>query len=71
MIKLFFTLLFVIAVASSGFCDNPPPPFNPGDPSPIPLDGGVSLLLLAGSGYGLHRIRKARKNKEDEVQDSE
>ncbi len=71
MKKLFFTLLFVIAVASSGFCDNPPPPFNPGDPSPIPIDGGVTLLLLAGSGYGLHRIRKARKNNEEKEQDSE
>lgn len=27
------------------FCDEPPP-FNPGDPSPIPVNGGVSILLF-------------------------
>jgi hypothetical protein len=31
----------------------PPPP-----PNPIPIDGGVGFLIVAGVGYGLKRMRK-------------
>jgi hypothetical protein len=31
---------------------------QPTPPAPIPIDGGVSLLLAAGVGYGLKRMRK-------------
>jgi hypothetical protein len=41
-------------------------PFNnnggPGGPSGVPLDGGASLLIVAGVGYGLKGLRN-RKNK--------
>ena len=36
-----------------------PTPQNP-DPTDIPLDGGVSLLLAAGAAYGLKRLRQRR-----------
>ncbi len=31
----------------------------------MPVDGGLSLLALAGVGYGLKKIRNARKNVDD------
>ena len=33
------------------------------DASSIPIDGGLSLLLAAGAGYGVRRIRQARRTK--------
>ncbi|HEX9951186.1 MAG TPA: hypothetical protein VGB53_05410 [Rubricoccaceae bacterium] len=36
----------------------PPPP--PPDAPPVPLDGGLSLLALAGTGYAARRLRARR-----------
>ncbi|GAA3970548.1 PID-CTERM protein-sorting domain-containing protein [Hymenobacter antarcticus] len=33
---------------------------EPGAPTAVPLDGGVSLLLAAGLGLGLRRLRQRR-----------
>lgn len=30
---------------------------------PAPIDGGVGILLAAGAGYGLKKIRDAKKEK--------
>ncbi len=48
-------------------------PGNPGDPggggtgdpddAGVPVDGGLSLLLAAGAGYGANKLRKHRKKK--------
>ena len=32
-----------------------------GPPTGLPVDGGLSLLLAAGVGYGANRLRKNRK----------
>ena len=37
--------------------------FEPNDPDPIPVNGGLGLLLVAGAGYAAHRLRK----KEDDT----
>jgi hypothetical protein len=43
--------------------DEPPLPGNPLDPNPplppdpVPVDGGLVLLALAGGTYGLRRLR--------------
>jgi hypothetical protein len=29
----------------------------------VPIDGGASLLLASGIGYGLSRFRQARRNR--------
>ena len=34
------------------------------DPGGVPVDGGLSLLLAAGVGYGANRLRKFRKKDE-------
>lgn len=45
--------------------DDDPPPINP-EVEDVPFDGGVSLLVAAGIGYGLkkaHDKKKAEKKK--------
>lgn len=37
------------------------PSIPPADPTAIPLDGGASLLLAAGVGLGIKRLRQRRK----------
>ncbi len=39
----------------------PPPP--PPDPVDTPIDGGLSLLIAAGVGYGIKKVRDERKRK--------
>ncbi len=36
------------------------PTGGPTGPDPVPLDGGISLLLAAGVGLGLKRLRRRR-----------
>jgi hypothetical protein len=37
------------------------PGSTPADPTAIPLDGGVSLLLAGGVAYGIKHLRNRRK----------
>lgn len=36
----------------------PPPPQNQPPPPGLPIDGGLSFLLIAGVAYGVYAIRK-------------
>ena len=65
MKKIFLSLFFVVGLAIAGMSQNDPPPFNPGDPSPIPVDGGISLLFAAGAAYGVKKVRDSRKAKNE------
>lgn len=38
-------------------------PSGPSSPTEVPLDGGASLLLAGGIGYGLKRLRDRRAKK--------
>lgn len=39
-------------------------PVGPGgDPDATPIDGGISLLVAAGVGYGAKKLHSARKKK--------
>lgn len=59
------------ALAQDGFCCDPTQPnYDPpnciggdfiGDPDCIPIDGGLSLLALAGGGLAVARLRKRRE----------
>jgi hypothetical protein len=62
MKKAFLSVFFLLGIALVGLSDDPPP-FNPGDPSPIPVDGGASILLATGAAYGVKKFRDARKAK--------
>lgn len=46
-------------------------PGDPGtDPDPqVPIDGGLSLLLAAGAGYGLKKVHDMKKKNKAAVQD--
>ena len=30
--------------------------------NPVPIDGGLSLLIAAGVGYGIKKVREERRN---------
>jgi hypothetical protein len=47
------------ASGSGGTADAVPPP-PPPDAPPVPIDGGLSLLALAGAGYAAKRLRARR-----------
>jgi hypothetical protein len=66
MKKTFLSVLFLLGVALVGVCDDPPI-FNTNDPTPVPVDGGVSLLLAAGAAYGIKKVRDSRKAKTEET----
>jgi hypothetical protein len=36
-------------------------PLGDGDPDDVPIDGGLSLLVAAGIGYGSKRLRQVKK----------
>ena len=36
---------------------------NPGEDPDAPIDGGVSLLVAAGIGYGIKKVKDNRKKK--------
>ena len=70
MKKLRFTtilfLFFLINVESNAqFNGSPPPPPPPGDnngPLPVPLDGGLTALLVAGGAMGYKKLKEKRND---------
>ncbi len=55
-------MTFLVAVVTTTvFAQGPGLPG--GDPdTPVPIDGGVIILLVAGLGYGLNKMRKEHQN---------
>jgi hypothetical protein len=39
------------------------PTFDDGVADDVPIDGGLSLLLAAGIGYGVKKVRERKKNR--------
>lgn len=70
-LKLFFLSMIIIfctipVISFSQLTDpfsspvqSAPPP--PPDPVDTPIDGGLSLLLAAGVGYGIKKVRDQRR----------
>ncbi|OGX86408.1 PID-CTERM protein-sorting domain-containing protein [Hymenobacter glacialis] len=56
-------VLFTAGAALAQPGSGGPVPGTPPNPTPVPIDGGVSLLLAAGGAYGLKRLRAARAKK--------
>ena len=48
-----------------GVPDPPLPPGNHGEEGQVsaPIDGGLGFMLLLGAGYGVVKVRKARKHR--------
>ena len=70
--KLFFlknllpSLLLVLATTALALAQGAPPtggpvPGTPPDPTAVPIDGGISLLLAGGVAYGVKRLRNRRR----------
>lgn len=57
---LFFFLIITAVVVKA----QPP---DPGTDPNAPIDGGLSLLIAAGVGYGAKKIREKKKQQEEEA----
>lgn len=55
--SILFTSVAALAQPGSG---GPGPGTPTVDPATVPIDGGASLLLVAGGAYGLKRLRALR-----------
>ena len=70
-----FTLLMIVLVLalpmlSNGQVDPPPGPVGGTNPDAnVPIDGGLSLVLAAGVGYGAKKIRDYKKKRREEELD--
>ena len=61
-----FCLFGLLLVAKFIWAQGPPPPppapcATPPCDLPVPLDGGISLLIAAGIGYGAKKLHDHRK----------
>lgn len=58
-------LLFFSPVLTQAQDEFLPPP--PPDPIDTPIDGGIGLLVAAGVGYGIKKVRDSRRKKMDDL----
>lgn len=72
--KIFLIGLISLAAISSAMADDPEPPNPGGDPTnnggnPVgaPIDGGLSILLTLGAGYGGLKLYRKRQDVADEA----
>lgn len=70
---LLVTVIFFLCTSVTAFADDPNPPTVPGDhghagdiPLGAPLDGGLSVLLVLGAGYGARKLYAMRTAEEDD-----
>lgn len=56
----------IILLACSPYLSQAQGPEDPGgDPDAVPIDGGISLLIAAGVGYGAKKLHEAKKKKKE------
>ena len=55
--------ILTLVAASIVFCFLPMLAHAQGPDPDVPIDGGLSLLVAAGIGYGIKKIRDSRKEK--------
>ncbi len=58
----------ILCITSQVGYAQPPDPGGDPDETPIPFDGGLSLALAAGVGYGIKKVRDARKAKQESLE---
>ncbi len=61
LINKYSLILFIgcLFFANSVLAGGPPIPPDPG----VPIDGGLTLLIAAGAGYGIKKLRKHQQQK--------
>jgi hypothetical protein len=68
--KKYLLLLLLQCMFTAAIADDGDPGLPGGDPD-VPLDGGVSLLVLAGAIYGVKRIREMNNRSQDKEKESD
>jgi hypothetical protein len=65
---LFKTLMLCIALTFIGslpsYATNNPDPWADPDSNDVPVDGGLSLFIAAGVGYGIKKAKDLKKRKQ-------
>ena len=56
------SLIILIAFPMLLMAQSPP---SGGDPTPVPIDGGASVLAAAGIAYGVKKYRDMKKAEQD------
>jgi len=59
-ILLIFALMILPFSIKDASAQPPPPP-----PQDIPIDGGLSLLIIAGAAYGARKLYKQQKEEQE------
>ena len=64
-------IIIVMVLPLMGISQDPPGPGdtgggNPDDAGSVPIDGGLSLVLAAGVGYGAKKLRDYKKKRREE-----
>lgn len=76
-IRIFITVIVLLALPFFSGADNPQPPPPPGGGGPggggtpvgAPIDGGLGILLALGLGYGGMKLYQTKKEKAEEIRD--
>ncbi len=63
----FLPLVLVVAILFFPVLVHAQQPPDPGGDPDVPVDGGLSILLAAGIGYGVKKIRDQRKKNSGET----
>lgn len=65
--KSIFKTIAVVAIMLSPYIVQAQPPDGPSDPDTpsAPLDGGLSLLIAAGVGYGAKKAHQLKRNEKN------
>ena len=58
---LFLILLLSVTAILAHAQSDPGSGYGGGDPDSAPIDGGLSLLIAGGVGYGMKKVRERRK----------
>jgi hypothetical protein len=62
-LKIFKLMMVAVLILSTTAVFAQPPTLPEGEPSEVPIDGGLSLLVAAGVGYAVKRKKdQASKN---------
>ena len=61
LVKVAVVLFIILLVCDIGIFAQVLPPDPGKDPNSAPIDGGLSVLIAAGVGYGVKKIREKRK----------
>lgn len=61
--KALLTTAFMLLVINTASLLAQTPPMLPGNPSQAPIDGGLSLLALAGGAYAYKKLNKTNKTR--------